>query len=134
MTALFFCPAPSPCFLMPMNRGFTLIEALITATIVACGLVAVAAIFSFAVRANISNRQMAVATALAYDKMEELKWTASPSDGADQVTLDDTYFRTWHIGPNPPRLVTITVYAASNPLTRRQMELIKATTMISPVF
>jgi prepilin-type N-terminal cleavage/methylation domain-containing protein len=55
---------------MSQNRGFTLIEALITATIVALGLVAVASIFSFAVRANISNRQMAVATALAYDKME----------------------------------------------------------------
>jgi len=47
------------------NRGFTLIEALITAMIVAFGLVAVASIFSVAIRANISNRQMAVATALA---------------------------------------------------------------------
>ena len=119
---------------MPLNRGFTLIEALITATIVACGLVAVAAIFSFAIRANIGNRQMAVATALAYDKMEELKWTPSPLDGADQVTLADRYFRTWHIGPTPPHVVTVTVYAMSSPLTHRQMELIKVTTLISRVF
>ena len=119
---------------MPGNRGFTLIEALITATIVACGLVAVAAIFSFAIRANISNRQMAVATSLAYDKMEELKWTASLADGTDQITLDDTYLRTWHIGSNPPRSVTVTVYATSNPLTRHHSELIEVTTFLSPTF
>jgi Tfp pilus assembly protein PilV len=119
---------------VPGNRGFTLIEALITATIVACGLVAVAAIFSFAIRANISNRQMAVGTSLAYDKMEELRWSASLADGADQVTLDDTYLRTWHIGSSQPRSITVTVYAVSNPLTRRQTELIEVTTLLSPAF
>src|SRR5690348_1203812 len=101
---------------VPGNRGFTLIEALITASVVACGLVAVAVIFSFAIRANISNRQMAVATSLAYDKMEELRWTPSLADGTDRVTLDDTYSRTWHMGPLQPRSITVTVYAVSNPL------------------
>jgi prepilin-type N-terminal cleavage/methylation domain-containing protein len=115
------------------NRGFTLIEALITATIVAFGLVAVASVFSFAIRANISNRQMAVATALAYDKMEELKWAQS-SGGSDQVTLDDTYIRAWQVGSGDPRLVTVTVYAASNPLTHRQTELIQAAMLLSPTF
>ena len=119
---------------MSTNRGFTLIEALITATIVSFGLVAVASIFSFAIRANISNRQMAVATALAYDKMEELKWAPSSGGGSDQVTLDDTYIRTWQIGSGDPRLVTVTVYASSNPLTHRQTELIQTTMLLSPVF
>jgi hypothetical protein len=77
---------------------------------------------------------MAVGTSLAYDKMEELKWTASSVDGTDQVTLDDTYLRTWHIGLNQPRSITVTVYAVSNPLTRRQTELIEVTTLLSPVF
>jgi Tfp pilus assembly protein PilV len=119
---------------VPGNRGFTLIEALITATIVACGLVAVAAIFSFAIRANISNRQMAVATSLAYDKMEELKWITSPADGTDLVALDDRYLRIWHIGSTQPRSVSVTVYAVSDPLTRHQTELIEVTTLLSPAF
>lgn len=119
---------------MAQNRGFTLIEALITAAIVACGLVAIASIFSFAIRANISNRQMAVATALAYDKMEELKWAEPGAGGTDQVTLDDRYIRIWQILPGDPEVVTITVYAASNPLTRRQTELIQTTTLLSPSF
>jgi Tfp pilus assembly protein PilV len=119
---------------VPGNRGFTLIEALITASIVACGLVAVAVIFSFAIRANISNRQMAVGTSLAYDKMEELRWTTSLADGTDQVTLDDTYLRTWHIGTSQPRSITVTVSALSNPLTRRQTDLIEVTTLMSPAF
>jgi prepilin-type N-terminal cleavage/methylation domain-containing protein len=116
------------------NRGFTLIEALVTAVIVAFGLVAVASIFSFAIRANISNRQMAVATALAYDKMEELKWSSSLSSGSDQVTLDDRYIRSWQVGSGDPRLITITVYAVSNPLTHRQTELVQATMLLSPTF
>ena len=119
---------------MSQNRGFTLIEALITAMIVAFGLVAVASIFSVAIRANISNRQMAVATALAYDKMEELKWAPSPSNGSDTVGLDDTYIRAWQVGSGDPRLVTVTVYASSNPLTHGQTELIQTTMLLSPSF
>lgn len=119
---------------MSDDRGFTLVEALITAAIVACGLVAVAALFSFTIRANIANRQMAVATSLLYDKMEELKTMSAPADGTDQVTLDDSYIRTWHVGSTVPRSITVTVYAVSNPLTRRQLELIEATTLIAPSF
>jgi type II secretory pathway pseudopilin PulG len=109
------------------NRGFTLIEALFTAVIVASGLVTVATIFSFAIQANINNRQMAVATSLVYDKMEELKWAAWPSDGSDQFNQNGTYSRTWRISGTNPRTVTVTVYA-------RQTELVEATTMISPTF
>jgi prepilin-type N-terminal cleavage/methylation domain-containing protein len=116
------------------NRGFTLIECLITAAIVAGGLVALASIFSLAIRANINNRQMAVATALAYDKMEELKWATSISSGSDQVTLDDRYIRTWQIVTGDPQVITVTVYAASNPLTHRQTELVQATLLLSPAF
>ena len=77
---------------------------------------------------------MAVGTSLAYDKMEELRWTATLADGTDQVTVDDVYLRTWHIGSSQPRSITVTVYALSNPLTRRQTELIEVTTLLSPVF
>ena len=119
---------------MSQSRGFTLIECLITAAIVAGGLVAVAEIFSVAIRANISNRQMAVATALVCDKMEELKWAPVVSSGSDQVTLDDQYIRTWRVVGGHPQIVTVSVYAASNPLTHRQTELLQATTLLSPTF
>jgi prepilin-type N-terminal cleavage/methylation domain-containing protein len=116
------------------NRGFTLIESLITAAIVAGGLVALASIFSVAIRANISNRQMAVATTLVYDKMEELKSRPSITSGSDLVTLDDRYIRTWQVVTGDPQIVTVTVYAASNPLTHRQTELVQATLLLSPAF
>ena len=77
---------------------------------------------------------MAVGTSLAYDKMEELRWTTSLADGTDQVTLDDTYLRTWHIGTSQPRSITVTVSALSDPLTQRQTELIEVTTLMSPAF
>lgn len=98
-----------------------------TAGIVACGLVAVASIFSFAIRANISNRQMSVATALLYDKMEELKSASILADGSDEVMLDGRYVRVWRVSATVPRSVTVIVYA-------QQTELIRATTLISPTF
>ena len=109
------------------NRGFTLIEALVTASIVACGLVAVAAIFSFAIRTNIANRQNAVAVSLLYDKMEELKSTSITADGSDEVVRDEGYVRVWRISSTVPRTVTVIVYA-------HQTELIRATTLTSPAF
>ena len=119
------------------RRGFTLIEALITAGIVACGLVAAAAVFSFTIRANISNRQMSAATALLYDKMEEFR--AAPltapiwmiGNGSDE---DAEYLRVWQVGSRTPRSVTVIIYAKSSALTHRKTELIRATTLASPVF
>ena len=90
--------------------------------------------FSFAVRANISNRQMAVATALLYDKMEELKWAPLSADGTDTVTQGGTYIRVWRVSATVPRAITVIVYTRSNPLTRQETELIRATTLTSPLF
>ena len=117
-----------------------MIEALITAGIVACGLVAIASVFSFAIRANVGNRQMSAATALLYEKMEEFRaapvtdpiWTAG--DGSDEPVRDERYLRTWQVRGTAPRSVTVIVYAKSSPLTHRQTELIRATTLASPVF
>jgi prepilin-type N-terminal cleavage/methylation domain-containing protein len=117
-----------------LNRGFTLIETLVTAAIVACGLVGAASIFSFAIRANVSNRQMSAATALLYDKMEELKWATAPADGADVVAQDGTYIRVWHVSATIPRSITVIVSVQSNPLIHQQTELIQATTLGSPEF
>jgi prepilin-type N-terminal cleavage/methylation domain-containing protein len=94
------------------NRGFTLIEVLIAAGILACSLVGVAALFSYAIRANTHNRQMAAATALACDKMEELRalpfnsslWTA----GSETIVVNSGRFtRSWQFSPDVPRAVTV---------------------------
>jgi hypothetical protein len=105
-----------------------------TAAVIACGLVAVATVFSFSIRANISNRQMSVATALLYDKMEELKGMSVAVDGSDEVTLDGKYLRVWSLSATMPRSITVIIYAQSSTLTHKQTELIRATTLISPTF
>jgi Tfp pilus assembly protein PilV len=121
------------------NSGFTLIEVSIAAAVVICGLVAVASMFAFAVRANVSNRQMAVATALLYDKVEQFKstplddplWTSS--NGLEYIVRDVTYKRVWQLGSTVPPTVTITIYA-DNPMTHTQTELIQATAMVAHTF
>jgi prepilin-type N-terminal cleavage/methylation domain-containing protein len=123
------------------NRGFTLIEVLMAAGVLACGLVAVACLFSFAIRTNATNRQTAVATALLYDKMEQFR-SASFTDpmwaiptGSEALLVDGQRFlRTWEIDTNVPRKLTVIVYIEANALTRRQTELIRATTLLSPIF
>jgi prepilin-type N-terminal cleavage/methylation domain-containing protein len=121
------------------SRGFTLIEVLITSFIAACGLVAVATMFSFAIRANVNNRQMAVATALLYDKMEQFKSTPLQKplwingDDSDNVVQDTTFTRVWEINPDIPHTVSITVYAES-PLSHRLTELIRATGIVARTF
>jgi prepilin-type N-terminal cleavage/methylation domain-containing protein len=121
------------------SSGFTLIEVLITSFIAACGLVAVATMFSFAVRANVNNRQMAVATALLYDKMEQFRtapldsplWTNG--DDSDDVIQETTFTRIWEINSATPQSVSITVYAES-PLRHRLTELIRATLNVANTF
>jgi len=112
-----------------------------TAGILVCGLVAVASVFSFAVRANTANRQMAVATTLLYDKVEAFRsaplsdalWTNS--NGTEYlVVAGERYSREWAIGSGRSKAVTVIVYAESNALTRRRSELIRATTIVSPSF
>jgi hypothetical protein len=112
-----------------------------TAGILVCGLVAVASVFSFAVRANTSNRQMAVATTLLYDKVEAFRSTPlsdalwTNSNGTEYlVVAGERYSRQWTIGSGSSKAVTVIVYAESNALTRRRMELIRATTIVSPSF
>ena len=121
------------------QNGFTLIEVLVTAAVVTCGLVAVASMFSFAVRTNIADRQMAVATALLYDKMEEFRSTSfdqplwKNGDGFDYVVKDITYIRVWQVSRTVPRNVTVIVYV-EGALKRGRTELTRATTIVGDTF
>jgi Tfp pilus assembly protein PilV len=127
--------------ILKTDHGFTLIESLIAAAVLVCGLVAVASIFSFAIRSNGTNRQMAIGTTLLYDKMEQFKsasftdpvWTI-PTGSETLLVGGERYVRTWRIGGDVPRTVTVIVEAEKNALTRRRTELIRATTLLSPTF
>ena len=111
------------------------------AGILACGLVAVAYLFSFTIRTNATNRQTAVATTLLYDKMEEFR--ASPfnsaiwsgATGSETRMVDAQRFLVvWEIDSNLPRTLTVIVYTETHAWTHRQTELIRATTLVSPIF
>ena len=113
------------------------------AGILVCGLVAAASVFSFAVRTNRINRQMAVATSLLYDKMEEFNFNSASlthpiwtkAAGSETVVVaGEQYVRSWQIGPNLPRTLTVIVYVENQAITRRRTELIRATTLVSPTF
>jgi hypothetical protein len=112
-----------------------------TAGILVCGLVAVASVFSFAIRANATNRQMAVATTLLYDKIEAFRaasfadpiWTTA--EGTEYLVIaGERYCRQWTIEGSSERTVTVIISADSNALTRRRSELVRATTLMSPTF
>lgn len=111
----------------------------ITAGILACGLAAVAAVFSFVIRTNTANRQMTVASMLLYSKLEEFR-AASFSDsiwndpaGSEVVTAGERFVRVWQIGADVPRTVTVIVYT-SGIGSAPQKELIRATMLANPVF
>ena len=56
-----------------MRQGFTLIELLIVIALFAAGAVVILQIFSMAVYGGAENENMIVATALAQEKMEEMR-------------------------------------------------------------
>jgi type IV pilus modification protein PilV len=55
------------------ERGFTLIETLISLLILAFGLLSIASLLSYSIAANFENRIDAVGTSLAVQKMEQLR-------------------------------------------------------------
>jgi len=123
------------------NHGFTLIEFLIAAGILVCGLVGVTSVFSFVIRTNNANRQIAVASSLLSDKMEEFRSTAftdaiwTRRTGSETLVVGgERYTRVWQAGPGVPRTVTVIVYVERHALTRRSIEVIRATTLFSPIF
>jgi hypothetical protein len=84
---------------------------------------------------------MAVATTLLCDKMEQFRSAAfndaiwTNSSGSENLVVEgDRYIRTWQLGSNTPRMVTVAIYAQRNTLAGRQVQLVRATTLVSPTF
>jgi type II secretory pathway pseudopilin PulG len=144
-------------------RGFTLLEIVLTTTLLATGLVAVAAIFSYSAQANIATQQRTTATVLLYEKMEQFKsaaltdpiWVAggsleplAPAAGYfDYVEIDSSggvsrsttdlslpYIRVWQITGTVPRRLTVAVYAKKAGIKVRPTELIRAASITGNSF
>ena len=100
--------------MLPKQRGFTLIEMLITLVILSVSLLALAALMGVTIRNNAYGGHVTEATTFAQDKLEELK--AGGWESASDGTFTDNpngstgihYVRRWAVVTNGS-LKTITV-------------------------
>ena len=96
------------------DAGFTLIEVILTISILAFGLLAVASMQVSAIRANGHADRVTEATILAQDKMEELMADsyANVTSGSEQ---EGAYTVTWSVTENTTgvtsntKIVTVTI-------------------------
>jgi Tfp pilus assembly protein PilV len=134
------------------SNGFTLIETLIATAILMTASVAIASLFAFSAKSNLTNGERTVAAILVSDKIEQLKlvplsavgWSAgggldpaSPvpgfSDFVQPANESAPYLRLWQITGNRSRTVTIVVFARAHGRTGvAPIELVRATTTVSP--
>lgn len=96
------------------NRGFTLIEILITVFLLVTALLGVISTTVIVIKSNTLSKTMTTATTLAKDKMEQLKNTgyAALAGGTDYAKMDSTvqttstadsiYTRTWIVTIGSP--------------------------------
>ena len=121
---------------MIRTRGFTLLETLISTSILSGALIAAASVFSFSIATNLTNQQRTVATLLLCSKIEQFRATAlsdplwTPGEyfdfasvGADgSLTTSPTnsalpYMRLWQVSGAVPRTVIVIVVANRAGLT-----------------
>jgi Tfp pilus assembly protein PilV len=96
--------------------GFSLVETLMTTTVVVTGLSALLLLFSYSVRTNIQSRHRTTATALLANKMEDLRFDPNPQEGeySEFVSVEGVsvpYRQVWKIAGSS-RQATVVVYIA----------------------
>ena len=100
-------------------RGFTLIEILIALTLLAIGLLGMAGLTVGIMRGNSLSKEVTTATALAQDKMEDIKrlgynGATAQSEGYNSIAGYTHYRRDTVIDVDTPNIgmktVTVTVY------------------------
>ena len=87
------------------NRGFTLIEVLITVFLLVTAILGVISTTVIVIKSNSLSKEMTTATTLAKDKMEGIKNSAATAAGYDALAggsetgLETIYTRTWTLTP-----------------------------------
>ena len=93
------------------QNGFTLLELLIALTILTIGLLGLAGLHIAAIQGNVSGFKISTATAVAQERVEELKAldgssaalsTGAHADDGNQVVQGITYNRSYTIQDNTP--------------------------------
>jgi len=126
--------------------GFTLIETIIAAGILAVASASIATLFVSSVETNLNNGDRTAAALLLSDKLEQLsvaplsdsQWLAGNYceyvslgfDGNPIVSATDStlkYLRTWQISATQPKTLTIVLFSNHSAVTGQQTELIRAT-------
>ncbi len=128
-----------------------MIETLIATAILVTASVAIASLFVLSVKTNLTNGERTVGTILVSDKIEQLKslplsaaeWSvggglnpASPvpgfSDSVQPASEAAPYLRLWQVTGNRSRTVTVAVFARQHGSGFAPIELVRATTIVSP--
>jgi type IV pilus assembly protein PilV len=107
------------------DHGFTLVEVLIAMLVFTIGLLGVAALTIMIISGNSFSRALTTATALAHDKLEELRDTpySAISDGKETVAENNlTYTRVWKVTTDQPAagMTTVEVTISWPALQQRQ--------------
>lgn len=106
------------------DRGFSLIESLLACALLATALLSIGHLSTTANLLLMDSRGRTEATLLALAKLEELRSSAAPADGADrvdstgqpvQVGSTRTFERQWSVAPVSPDSSILTVIVAANP-------------------
>jgi Tfp pilus assembly protein PilV len=118
------------CATRHREGGFTIIETVVAASVLATALVALAQVAAVAVLAAARARDTTRATLAAAQKLEELRagpYDAAPVDATDIV--DERFLRRWTITPQPPRSVVamaVEVSTAGRQIAPVTLETIRA--------
>ena len=130
-----------------MNRGFTLIESLITTLVLVTGLAAVASAFSYSSMSSLRIQQQTAALALVSAKLEALRMESAllPGHYLEYLSIapdgsvlirdprDASYRQTWEVTAEVPSRVSVIIWARQ--LGRKPyIELARATTVIARRF
>jgi Tfp pilus assembly protein PilV len=123
-----------------MNRGMTIIETVTATAVLVFGLVGVASLLSYGVRANLDNRQRTTAILLIQQKLEEFRsksWDdPALAPGANEEIVGplhgQSYVLSWELTGSNLRTVSVIVYRERPGGVR--IELARATTTIAASF
>jgi type IV pilus assembly protein PilV len=123
-------------FTIRHNQGFTIVEVLIALSVLTVGLLGVAGLTLMIIYGNSFSRTLTTATALAHDKLEELRDTPYEKIVDGETTLvahNITYTRVWRVAADQPAAGMKTVEVTVSWATRKRRQPVVLKTIIAPM-